>query len=226
LTPQGARTLRQPKEKGNGVVLFNPDGRRLITVDPDQTLTVWDVRTGKAIRTDRVRGEVLAFSPDRTQFALVTEGRTAQVCSTATGEPILSLTGHEQNVIRARFSPDGRRLATVGQDLIVKVWDLMSGQELAALPGHTAEICDLAFTTDGQRLATASTDGTVRLWDLNIGQEALSLRTEPDPVIRLEFSPDDERLFAIGGGEVRVWDATPMARDSARQTVVNTTKAP
>jgi WD40 repeat protein len=54
----------------------------------------------------------------------------------------------------------------------------------------------------------------VKLWDTATGQEVLALRAETEETPYLAFSPDGTRLaLSCGNGVIKVWDATPPARD-------------
>ena len=52
----------------------------------------------------------LGFSPDGNAWLLPTGGNTAKVWDAATGQELLTLTGHTNIVAGIGFSPDGKRL--------------------------------------------------------------------------------------------------------------------
>jgi WD40 repeat protein len=70
----------------------------------------------------------------------------ARVWSTATGQELLTLSGHTNALWAIAHSPDGARIAT----------------------GHASGIYGIAFSPDGKRLATASSDGTARVYTLRV----------------------------------------------------------
>ena len=84
----------------------------------------------------------------------------------ASGQPVRTLTGHNDAVFRVVFHPSGSRLATAGWDQTVRVWDTATGHELANLKGHADRVLGVAFSPDGGFLASAGgADLTVRVWD-------------------------------------------------------------
>jgi WD40 repeat protein len=163
---------------------FSPDGRLLASLSapldsatgqekPGRELKLWDVATGREIRTVRDptwRYQFVAFSPDGRLIALfwgaeIGEPETVRILDTATGSEVLRLRGHTSMVQCLAFSPDGKRIATGSGDLTIKLWDASTGQEILSLRGHTAAVISVAFSPDGHRLVSGSIDWTARVWD-------------------------------------------------------------
>jgi putative hemolysin len=192
-------------------VCFSPDGKRLASASRDQTVKVWDARTGQEQLT--LQGHTapvlgVCFSPDGQRLASASEDKTVKVWDAALGKEVLTLKGHRGGVPGICFSPDGRRLASASWDRTVKVWDAQTGQELLTLKGHTAAIYSVSFNPDGSRLASASYDRTVKVWDAETGQEERTLQGHTDVVSSVCFSPDGKRLASASMDKtVKVWDA-------------------
>jgi DNA-binding beta-propeller fold protein YncE len=189
-------------------VAFSPDGTRLASGSLDNTVRVWDARSGQQLlalkgHTDTVTS--VAFSPDGTRLASGSDDQTVKVWDARSGQQLLALKGHRGGVA---FSPDGTRLATGSRDQTVKVWDARSGQQLLALKGHAGGVTSVAFSPDGTRLASGSWDWTVKVWDARSGQELLNLKGHTKQVQSVAFSPDGTRLASDSGqNTVKVWDA-------------------
>jgi WD40 repeat protein len=65
----------------------------------------------------------VAFSPDGRRLASASHDNTVRVWDTASGQEVLTLHGHGQEVQSVAFSPDGRFLASAGRDGTVRLWD-------------------------------------------------------------------------------------------------------
>ncbi len=65
----------------------------------------------------------MVFSPDGRRLVSVSEDRTAKFWDPATGQEVMDLRGHADQVLGVAFSPDGRTLATASGDQTVRLWD-------------------------------------------------------------------------------------------------------
>ena len=103
--------------------------RILATTGGDEnTVIIWDVRTGQKLQTLRGHnGDVytVAFSPDDDGrwVASAGEDSTVKVWDSKTGTIARSFRGHTGLVSSVAFTPDGRRLISGSRDHSVKIWD-------------------------------------------------------------------------------------------------------
>ena len=162
-------------------VSWLPDGERLITLNWDNTVRVWDVN----------RREVLSrFGNDVSSVALSSDGkrlatgswsnRTVQIWDLDSGEVSAVLTGglagHTDIVWSVTWSPDGKRLATGGgvEDNTVRIWDVANNELLAVLIEPLETVKGLAWSLDGRYLAAVGEpqsrmwgEGRLLIWDTN-----------------------------------------------------------
>jgi WD40 repeat protein/DNA-binding SARP family transcriptional activator len=150
----------------------------------------------------------VTFSPDGKRFATTSQDKTAKIWDAKTGQLLLTLIGHTDQVAGIVYSPDGKRIATTSDDHTAKVWDATTGQLLLTLTGHTGAIRRSAFSPDGTRLVTVSLDETVKVWDALTGKELLTFTDPPVSFGDVAFNPDGHRIAISGSdGTVRIWDA-------------------
>ena len=103
---------------------FSPDGRFVVTASRDQDTRIWNVATGRSIKTLRGLGVVFgaSFSPDGRW--VVTAGPLAAGLwqwrlPTATAT---YLRGHTRSLTSAHFAPDGKRIVTASVDGTTRVY--------------------------------------------------------------------------------------------------------
>jgi WD40 repeat protein/serine/threonine protein kinase len=121
-----------------GVLAFTPDGKRVLTAGSDTTIRVWDIDSGK---------ELKSYQAD------MDSGMPVSMWIRAWGFP-------------AAFSPDGRLFLTGGIHKHIRVRDVETGKELHRFEGHEDLVHAMAFTPDGRYVVSASKDKTLRLWRL------------------------------------------------------------
>jgi WD40 repeat protein len=157
-------------------------------------------------------------SPDGRRLAVGGKKGTIKIWDLETGNELLELRGHSNEVLQVVFSPDGRSLASgsgssfLGRPGELKLWDVGNGREVFSSPRKRHGVMSVSFSPDGRRLATGSGDrggrGELSLWDAATGQELISLSGMTGAVTRLAFSPDGRRLATNGWmrSGARIWD--------------------
>jgi mono/diheme cytochrome c family protein len=189
---------------------FSADGKRALSGSQDQTLRLWDVSTGKLLRTLEGHNGVircLALTSDGKRALSGSDDRTVRVWDLETGKELRRLLGHGDRVRAVALSPDGKRALSAGDDRTVRLWDLEKGQEMVSLSGHTGPVLSVAFSRDGRRALSGGADGLVRLWDLARGREVESWQAHRRAVRAVAFAPGGKQ--AVSGGDdraVRLWN--------------------
>lgn len=187
---------------------FSADGSRLLTIE-GSTVRLWNARTGDEImQMGHVAGDhmVVAFSPDRRQFA-VSSYAEPELVDIGSRQSLAEFDDHGDVVRSVAFHPSGRFLATASHDGTVRVWDAETGEEIERLTSDGAEFNDASFDASGDRLVTASHDGTARVWDWQQGKPMAVLR-HGEVVRAAAFSPENDNTVVTGAddGFARVWD--------------------
>lgn len=148
-------------------VAISPDGQTLASGDNIGVVKLWDLSTGKLIRT--VPGAhantvtKLVFTPDGNTLISASRDRTIKLWNASSGELVRTLTGHNNWVNTIAINPNGQTLASGGRDGI-KLWNLTTGELLNTLYGHSDWVSAITFSPDGTKLATGGFDRRVNLW--------------------------------------------------------------
>ena len=223
-TAPGAKTSPQPRAadaeylrvvlRGHADAVvsaqFSRDGRTALTCSWDKTARLWEVASGRELRTLRGHGDRVVsaqFSPDGTMALTASDDRTARLWDVVRGKELQTLQGHENAVVSAQFSADGKLVLTASWDKTARLWDTASGKELRILRGHENAVASAQFSPDGKTALTASWDNTARLWDVASGKELRILRGHENPLGGAQFSPDGKVVLTVSDDKTaRLWD--------------------
>jgi WD40 repeat protein/serine/threonine protein kinase len=191
-------------------VALSPDGNTVIGGSYDQTIMLWDFKTGERIRTlsghsDAIRS--VATSPDGKILASGSSDATIKLWDMETGALVGNLSGHSGPVWSIAISPDGKILASGSYDGTVRIWNLQTGELIRTLPEHYDSVWSVAISPDGETLVSGSYDGTAKIWNLQTGELIRSLSKHSEPVRAVAISPNGQILATASWDKtVKIWN--------------------
>lgn len=208
-----------PDKTGIGQVVWSPDGMTVAALQ-DHKAILWDVASGRVLRTLEGPDHAIDISPDGKLLAGDRDDYTVRLWEVSSGREVRNFGKHSSVVLSVRFSPDGRLLfagSTYGPQTI---WDVLTGRAVGDLDSlMSGVLTSAAFSGDGKVLATGSggsRGGAIQLWTVPTGDALTSFFDARDDKYGLAFSPDG-KLVASGAlfGSVKLWDV------AARREVSN-----
>ena len=191
---------------------ISTDSQWLVSGGDDQTLRLWNLKTGgKSLTLRRYDGAVtaVAFHPDGKRIAVGTYDGELQVCEAASGK--LSRTLERQGVAEGKSVDDGGRsiIKKESADDTLVTWDARDGTELLTFQqGNEYDVTTAAFSPDGKRILTGDGENELKIWDTDNGDEVRTLRGHSETVTSAAYSPSGKQIVSASWDDtLRLWDA-------------------
>ena len=210
-------------------IAFSPDGACLAAGNREGTISIWDVSTGRQLRS--FKGDTfeiwdLAFSPDGARLASGGHDHTVKIWDLDPGRAdgrvhlLLTLRGHTTWLSSVAFSPDGARIASASVDGVIKIWAASTGEELASFAAHDGMVRTLEFSPNGTRLFSNGRGGP-KVWDATTDPKARTFACPQGQSGGGKLSPDGKR-FAFANFDSP--DRTATVLDATTGQTVHTLK--
>ncbi|MCA2656075.1 WD40 repeat domain-containing protein [Microcystis sp. M061S2] len=188
-------------------LVITPDSNEIIFGDRNNTINVWNLATGKKIRTlssHQFAITSLAITHNGNKIISSSEDNTIKVWDLATGQELLSISTHQNRISSLVVTPDGTKIVSGSNDGTIKIWDLYTGQELLILIDHYT----LAITPDSTKIIS-SQNGIVKVLDLATGKKirTLTLSSHYNSISSSAITPDNTKIiFGYSDGMIKIWD--------------------
>ena len=187
--------------------------RFLVTGSLDKTIKVWELRTGRLIKTLRPpigsgnEGKIyaVAISPDGRHVAgggwTGYESVSIYIFDLKTGSLVQRCSGLANVILHLAYSKDGRYLAAGLGENGIRIYKTDDYSLIKQDSDYQDSVYGLDFSDDG-RLVTTSLDGYIRLYDKNFNLIRKKKAPGGSQPYQISFSPDGSRI-AVG------YDETP-----------------
>eukprot|EP00736_Rhodelphis_marinus_P013769 Rmarinus@m.5155 len=199
---------------------FSPDGATLVSYSQDNTLRLWDIKTGVMVRLLRNVRSVYSAQVDFSDMGskvVCASGNAVRVYSTLSGVELACLTRSTSGssgqaravgsvVLTVCFSWDGTAIAVGAGDRTVTMWEVATNECRHVCRGHTDRVRSVSWNRASTMLASGGNDKTIRVWDTATGACVRVFEGHTGWVSCISFSPDGSRI--VSGSQdttVRVW---------------------
>lgn len=177
-------------------------GNRIVSGSDDNTLKVWNVTTGKCLRT--LRGHTGGVWSSQLSGSIIISGstdRTLKVWDIETGICKHTLLGHTSTVRCMHLH--GNKVVSGSRDATLRVWNIETGQCLHILIGHLAAVRCVQY--DGKLVVSGAYDYTVKVWNAERAECLHTLTGHTNRVYSLQF----DGIHVVSGSldtSIRVWE--------------------
>ena len=205
-------------------VAFSSDGRFAATGSADKTIKLWEVSTGREIRSYLgSNGTVwkLAFSQDNRLLASIDAEYKVTIWEVETSKSLRVLDLPNDDFLSIVFTTDGEQIVTGTEKNHAILWDVGTGDEIRRFRPDTADITmqknfgyptarSVEISPDEKWLLTGSSDRTAFIFDFNSGRQLKKFKGDRGSCtscnISAIFSPDGTEIAIGNADSVFIWD--------------------
>ncbi len=212
---------------------YLPDENFIIMGSHNGPLVLWNVNTGKIIKTyiekqEEVSSVDVSFDG---KIILISDEFSVSLYHKDTGKRISSTKAHEKNINFAGFSPDANSYITVSDDGTAVLRKTSSGKEIMTFEGYINQSdqgtnldqesyreyyartyfdrkTNVKLSPDGKMLIIGKKDSIAKVLDFETGRTLYNLKGHSAAVICFDFSPDS-KLIATGSSDktIKLWNS-------------------
>ena len=188
---------------------------------------VWDVATGKLIRTFSGHDDTIyAAVVSQDKRLLSTGGYDHKIIlwDFESGAQKHVLKGHNGAVFDLAFSPDGHNLVSASGDATVKVWHVPTGRRLDTRSEPLKEQYSVDFSPDGLQFAAGGADNRLRVWkfvsrdEMKINPMLHARYGHEGAISRLRYTAEGRQLVSAALDQsIKVWKIPELQQQAVYQ---------
>jgi WD40 repeat protein len=149
-------------------VSFSPDGSHIASGSIDQTVRIWDAKTGAHLSTLEGHSDwvlSVAFSPDGSRVA-GSGNKTVRIWDATSGAHLSTFKGRSDSVRSLAFSPDGKCILSSDYGGTEHAWDISQyvGNNVLAEPLPPPTTCNISLESSSGWFTVRLNKVRTRVW--------------------------------------------------------------
>ena len=151
-------------------ISFSPSGETLVSASHDQSLILWDTKTGaQQERLESAHGIIrTVIFTGEDQMVSGHQANTSITWNRGPTNWTQQILPTESAVRSIAVDPARQRVAIGTDDNSVIIQDLKAAKEESILQGHTSRVLSVTFSPDGKQFASAGYDGIIKISRIDI----------------------------------------------------------
>jgi WD40 repeat protein len=201
-------------------VSISPDGKLLATGSFDKSIKLFDLATGKLIRTySGTTGHQslvlsVAFSKDGFSLASGGSDNSAKIWDVPLAVAMKDFV-HPDSVAAVSLPTDGKFVASGSKDGTVKIWNPVDGKQLFNLVAHPGGTLGVAVAPNGQSVVSVGKDQTLKFWTPVDGKQTGQFVAHSKPITGVGIFPGNNGAFTVSeDGTLKTWQLPAIATKS------------
>ena len=184
---------------------ISPDNKYLLTASVNRLINLWDIKTGKLIRSFTGHyGDITSvkFSYDGTLALSTAKDNTLIIWNIATGYEIQKFEFNTLNNSCSGFSPNNLMFFSISNNKTLKLWNLKTGIEVFSCNAKKS-----TFSTDGKLMLINTNDSILELWNTQPFNKIQNFKEHQANFENFSFSTDEKFVLTVSSDKtIKIWD--------------------
>jgi translation initiation factor 3 subunit I len=208
------------------ILKISDESTLVVTGSADNTCKLWDVRTGRCLKTWEFTTAVkrVEFSEDNSMVLCVTEERMGytgtvtvlrinpDVNGTQSDERVVEIKNEAgPKAVVAGWGPLDKQIISGHVDGTICLWDWKANQKVKSIKAHEDVLTDIQFSHDRSYFITTAKDKVAKILDAQTLDIKKTFVTDT-PLNSAAITPKFQEFVILGGGQ----DAMNVTTTSAR----------
>jgi WD40 repeat protein len=175
--------------------------KKFICGNKDNAVQVWDIKTGKKLKTLKPTGfvEKIDITTDKKKIIILSRG-TLQIWDIESAKTLITL--QTSMNIAIACSPNGEKIITKTYDGNLQIWDIETEQIIKTIQKNINS--NVIFSADKKKIIILSKDN-LQIWDIETGKIIKTTQTNMNNIIAC--SPNGEKIITkTYNGKLQIWD--------------------
>lgn len=204
--------IKGVRSYGSGLkqTVFSPDGKHIATAEKDSTIRIFDISTGKCVKSIKKNTyERIKYTPDGSMLVVAPSWVNKFYLLRIEDEEIVHSFTDLRGSVSCFLFGDEKTLITANGDEKIMFWDIASGQCVKTINLNMGNIEMMSLSKDGKFIICVCDRKYINIVDINNG---VCLNTfESDRVVYAAMREDNRTIIsATSDGLIQYWDYIPL----------------
>lgn len=190
---------------------FVPQTDKLMVVNRDGTIHIYDLNNSKENRTFREEGGRKLVAADLRvdgKYFATAANKTIKFRDLSNGKLMRTFEGHNDRIMDVSLSKNGKWIASAGWDGRINIWDVHGNKLKQYFNKPDREYWSVLFHPDNAHVFTGTESGLIQIWELGTSQPVKQWKAHEDIIECMALSPDQSTLVTGSWDKtIKVWDA-------------------
>ncbi len=190
---------------------FSPDGKTLLSCQPNAKVSLWNVESGKMLNQLPVapyRLVTATFLANEGRIITTEKSNEIKIWDAKSLSLLATLTGHSKNITQLSFHKKTGKLLTAGEDLAARLWDIATGRQSAIFSGNAHLIKSIDISPNHSLYLINNSSDAVWVYKTGNNSPVARLAAHKGSINSAVFSHDSKNILTASTDQtMKTWDA-------------------